>query len=193
MGLCKIDVTSYTAVIQYVSFHWPVRRFMKISWHGNDVCITGPLWGESTNHWWIHLTQGPVMQSCDVSFIINLNKLLNKQLIGLWFARPWCSCDSTVMCLHCFYTGNPLHGYCFFAKIEILLITSVMLILNQAPEVSCLCQYWNRLQIPHSWWCHDMEILSTLLAICVGNPSVTSGIPHKKCKGHWFKALTSIS
>ena len=27
------------------------------SWHGNAFCITGPLWGESTSHWWIPLAR----------------------------------------------------------------------------------------------------------------------------------------
>ena len=30
-----------------------------------------------------------------------------------------------------------------------------------------------------SWWRHDMEMLSTLLALCEGNPLVASGSPHK--------------
>ena len=28
-------------------------------------------------------------------------------------------------------------------------------------------------------WYHDMEMLSVLLALCEGNPMVTSGLPHK--------------
>ena len=28
-----------------------------ISWHGKDSCITGPLWGEDTSHWWIPITR----------------------------------------------------------------------------------------------------------------------------------------
>ena len=27
----------------------------------------------------------------------------------------------------------------------------------------------------HPWWCHDMEMLSTLLALCAGNPLATGG------------------
>ena len=30
-----------------------------------------------------------------------------------------------------------------------------------------------------AWWCHGMEMLSVLLALCEGNPSVTGGNPHK--------------
>ena len=32
----------------------------------------------------------------------------------------------------------------------------------------------------HSWWCDDMEVLSTLLALCEGNPLVTSGFPSQR-------------
>ena len=31
---------------------------MTASWHGKVFHITGPLWGESTSHWWIPLTKG---------------------------------------------------------------------------------------------------------------------------------------
>ena len=46
----------------------------------NTFHITCPLWGESTSHQWIPLTKG---QWCEafVFFVVNLNKLLNKQLL----------------------------------------------------------------------------------------------------------------
>ena len=67
-----------------------------------DFHITGPLWGQSTGHWWIPLTKGqwcggitgplwgestsdgsshigPVIWSFDVFFFLSLNKLLIKQ------------------------------------------------------------------------------------------------------------------
>ena len=31
-----------------------------------------------------------------------------------------------------------------------------------------------------SWWSYDMEMLSTLLALCEGNPPVTSGFPSQR-------------
>ena len=31
-----------------------------------------------------------------------------------------------------------------------------------------------------SWWCHDMEMLSVLLALCEGNPPVIDGFPSQK-------------
>ena len=38
-----------------------------------------------------------VMHSSDASFVIHLNKLLNRQSSCQWFQMPWCSCDITVM------------------------------------------------------------------------------------------------
>ena len=43
---------------------------------------------------------GPIMWSFDVLFVVNFNRLLNKQLSCQWFQIPWCSCDVTVMCYH---------------------------------------------------------------------------------------------
>ena len=37
-----------------------------------------------------------------------------------------------------------------------------------------------------SRWCHDMETLSALLAICEGNPLFTSGFPSQGASRHWF-------
>ena len=31
-----------------------------------------------------------------------------------------------------------------------------------------------------SWWCHQMETFSTLLALCEGNPPVTGGFPSQR-------------
>ena len=40
-----------------------------------------------------------------------------------------------------------------------------------------------------SWWCHDMEILSTLLALCEGNPWVTFGFPLERECRTWIISL----
>ena len=36
-----------------------------------------------------------------------------------------------------------------------------------------------------SWWCHHMETVSALLALCAGNSLVTGEFPHK---GQWCRA-----
>ena len=60
---------------------------MKMSWHGKDLHITGPLWGESAVHWWVLLkirarnvmlwyfqcckTEQAVQQSVELAVILN--------------------------------------------------------------------------------------------------------------------------
>ena len=57
-------------------------------WYGNTFHIAGPV---DSPH------KGPVMWSFGVFFVVNLNKLLNKQVICQWLEMPWCSCNASVM------------------------------------------------------------------------------------------------
>ena len=66
---------------------------MMRSWHGNTFRITGSLWG-ATGHW--SPNKGPVMRSFDVSIVVSLNMLLNKQPGCCWF-ETWRLCDITVL------------------------------------------------------------------------------------------------
>ena len=47
----------------------------------NTFCVTGHLWGEFTNEFCA------VIWSFDISFVVALNKLLNKQMICWWLAH----------------------------------------------------------------------------------------------------------
>ena len=40
--------------------------------------------------------KGHAMWSFDISFVVSLKKLFNKQLSWEWFQIPWCSCDITM-------------------------------------------------------------------------------------------------
>ena len=42
---------------------------------------------------WPHLCHARHIHSLDVFFVVNMNKLLNKQSSCLWFDTPWCSCQ----------------------------------------------------------------------------------------------------
>ena len=54
----------------------------------------------------------------------------------------------------------------------------------------CFLHYWPFVRGIHlwqviseilwPWWCHDMEMFSTLLTICEGNPPVTGGFPSQR-------------
>ena len=60
---------------------------MVVSSNGNIFPVTGPLWEESTDHWWFS-SQRPVTQSFDVFFNLRLNNLLGKQSRRWWFETP---------------------------------------------------------------------------------------------------------
>ena len=61
---------------------------MVTSSNGNIFCVTGPLWGKSTNYRWIPLTK--VSEAGRWCFLdLRLNKRLIKQSIRRWFEAPW--------------------------------------------------------------------------------------------------------
>ena len=66
--------------------------YMMMSSNGNIFHVTGPLWGESTGHWWIPL-KWPVTRSFDVFFDLRLKKTLNNQ--------AWRRCVDTSSCSWC--------------------------------------------------------------------------------------------
>ena len=61
-------------IILLISCH----QNMLMSWYGNVICITDPLWGESIG-------------------VISVNKLLNNQSICWWFGKTRRPCDAIVM------------------------------------------------------------------------------------------------
>ena len=69
---------------------------MMTSSNGNIFRVTGPLWGEFTDHRWIPLTK-PVTWSFDVFFDLRLNRRLNKSSRRRWFDAPlhslWRHCN----------------------------------------------------------------------------------------------------
>ena len=78
---------------------------------------TGPLWGESTSHWWIP-SQSPVTQVCDFSFDLRLNKQLDKHSRRQWFETPHAHYDVTLM--------RRQGHYCFINSIPLLLMVVMM-------------------------------------------------------------------
>ena len=53
---------------------WPQSHpdaIMMTSWHGNAVCITGPLWGESTCDRWILLAKGQWCRALMFSLLLD--------------------------------------------------------------------------------------------------------------------------
>ena len=53
-------------------------------------------------------------------------------------------------------------------------LTTILSNFNKVQAVNSIDEYClNNLFIKCPWWCHDMKILSVLLALCEGNPPVT--------------------
>ena len=99
-------------------------------------------------------SQRAVMWTFDVSFYVSLNKLLDKQSRGLviWDA-------TTVMWRHCdadFDVGSLQIG------------------------IDPTSHTWRPRRACYSWWRHQMEIISALLALCVGNSPVPGEFPSQR-------------
>ena len=96
-------------------------------------------------------------RSFDVFFDLRLNKPLSKQSRRRWFQTP-----SRSIWRHC----------------------------NVWSRITLYCNAWWRLVLRHvsvqSWWRHQMETFSSLLALCAGNSPVPVNSPHK---GQWRGAL----
>ena len=55
-----------------------------------------------------------------------------------------------------------------------------------------LSQWWLVIsEILRPWWCHDMEMFSTLLTLCEGNPPVTGGFPSQRASNVDMLSLLS--
>ena len=84
-SLCHMSMLWHKAYFKRRQWHrdqWvystTVTEFMMTSSNGNILCVTGPMWEESTGHRWIP-SQRPVTQSFDIFFDLRLNKRLSKQ------------------------------------------------------------------------------------------------------------------
>ena len=83
---------------------WVKHYNIKTSQHWNTSQINDPLWGESTSHQWIFLTKSVIWSF--VFYVLNLNKLLNKQASCRLFSRPSHSSDILAMIVIIFIMPN---------------------------------------------------------------------------------------
>ena len=153
---------------------------MMTSSNGNIFRITGHLCGEFAGLRWFP-AQRPVTRSFDIFFDLRLNKRLSKLWLGWWFETPsrslWRHCNVLYCCgyissvaIHSNDSSNQIFqsfphwhrdinmGYCFFTQ--------------SLPET----RWWETIN-DISWWRHQMEWFSALLAFCKGNSPVTGGFP----------------
>ena len=66
-------------LIRHISCCWCLLGATMTLWHGNVCRITGPLWGESTDHRWVLLTNGQRCVAIRVFFVVSLNRLNSRQ------------------------------------------------------------------------------------------------------------------
>ena len=118
--------------------------------------------------------RGPV-NSPDKWPVTRLNKRLSKQPWGLWFETL-----SRLLWRHFNDTGYPSHGE-----------TNPPLQRDQSgnlPSWRPICQ-----KSPWSWWRHDMETLSVLLALCAGNSHERKPIYQHMCVTYATSNVTLFS
>ena len=130
--------------------------------NGNIFRVTGPLYGEFT------VTdefpsQRPVTRSFDVFFDLRLNQQLSKQSRGWWFETPLCP----------LWRHRTVMGLLLWADE----LVSRNKLKSCRPTSLKHCWFYGYTLNRHcprvTWWRHQIETFSVLLALCVGNSPVT--------------------
>ena len=78
--------------------HWSCICIIR-SWHGNAVCIIGPLCRESTGYWWIPRTMHQQTEPLWGHFVVSFKKLFNKA------SKSILDDDKNLFSLHSHYHG----------------------------------------------------------------------------------------
>ena len=87
---------------------WFIYIIMKASWYGNTFNITGPLYKGNHQSLVDSPHKVPIMQSCDIFFVVGLSKLFNKQLNCQLFRDAM-----TPMCCYCSVFVPTIQQRCF--------------------------------------------------------------------------------
>ena len=104
------------------------------------------------------------------NFGVSLNRLLNKQSIWDAITCMWCLCNVTMHNLDC-------------------LFSSLSMLVTKKTSQLCIIGsfaggiHWWPLDTPQmgsTWWRHEMETFSALLAICAGNSPVPGEFPAQR-------------
>ena len=175
--------------------------------NGNIFRVTGPLCGEFTGPGEFP-TQRPVTRSFDVYFDLRLNKRLSKQPWGWWFETLswslWRHRNEPLFCNYCCITHYFAERHSDINETELIEFvvrvaadpkyfeyclhencTGPLLPISWEYTsafffaTTCTTTIGKRL-MPHSWWYHQMETISGLLAFCEGNQPVTGGFPSQR-------------
>ena len=117
--------------------------YMMTSSNGNIFCVTCPLCGEFTGHWWIPLTKvSDVELWC--FFHLRLNKRLKKHSWGWWFEMLSCSLWYTVNADICYRQSQdqtPFHIFWHLKCYIFLYIIDKRIFFSQlCPKDVALCK-----------------------------------------------------
>ena len=124
---------------------------LMMSRHGNAFCITNPLCGESTGHQWILLHDDVIKWKHFPRYWPFLREFTGER----WIPRTNGQWRGTLMfSLICAWINGWVNN-------------------GKAGDLRRHRAHYDMTVM--FWWCHDMEILSASLSLCVENPLVTSG------------------
>ena len=172
---------------------------------GNIFCVTGLLCGNSSATGGFP-TQRPVTRSFDVFFDMRLDQRLSTQCRRRWFETPSRSLWRQYNAL------GQWHGCSVPNQINLNLSVKPLLLSFWKGGPSLLGLYLVFFLIVVTWWRHQMETFSALLAIVAGNSSVPIEFPaqrpvtrsfdvsfdlrrnkrlNKQSWGWWFETLLS--
>ena len=136
--------------------------------NGNIFRVTSPLWGEFTGHRRIPRKR-PMTRSFDVFFDLRLHKRLNKQSRHWWSETSSCS-----LWRNC----NVIASNSQEIRITMRDILSTSMNFKVG---SCIhCGPYHKCLTLITWWRHQMETFSALLAICAGNSPVPGEFPAQR-------------
>ena len=173
---------------------------MKSSWHGDAFRITGPLWDDSTGH--RRLSRGVAwIGRFDIFFDVSMSQLLNKQSSWWRFETPWRYVRQLQWFFFNSYWMTVVTMYLIISKIDNnqpgvwsnARITPIVAI-PRAPGAMGLCKIGYPSETHLKLKSYESSFfrprdpfqLSTLLALCEGNPPVTGGFLRK---GQWRGAV----
>ena len=108
-------------------------------------------------------TKASRTRSFDVFFDLRLNKRLSKQSWGWWFETP-----SQSWCRHRNDNIPLVHGHCLLHLYQLKLFNTNIWI------------HTNEMNTEKTWWRHQMETFSALLAFCAENSPVTGEFPTQR-------------
>ena len=141
--------------------------------NGNNFRVTGPLWGKSTGHRWIPLTEASDAELW--CFLWSAPEQRVEQAIALLVI--WYAIELILTSLYCLQSPDMSSDLKKMpTRLRSFYVVTVKNLSN-VPITFCMIASW---PVKLGWkTCHQMETFSALLSLCVGKPPVTGEFPSK--------------